>query len=202
MTSDSDEPDPLNPKNTNLLGAVGTGGVSLLLGKVEPYVCANCGGRVFRARGQVASPLAAAAPVQAMRMEETPSFGVFLAEVGAMKAAVTEALERSTGMDLRTSAELVDRAPGVVSGGLTEAAAESLKNELERAGAVALVEGLVEWSPPVTKPLEAIEDDDASSPEPDAASLASEIERLAALHERGVLTSEEFAAAKGRLLER
>lgn len=67
---------------------------------------------------------------------EKDSFNVVLKESGANKIQVIKAVREATGLGLKESKDLVDKAPQNVKEGLKKADAEELKKKLEEAGAV------------------------------------------------------------------
>ena len=71
----------------------------------------------------------AAAPVQT-------AFDVILKEAGGAKLAVVKLVKDLTGLGLKEAKDLVDGAPKEVKTGVTKEEAESLKKQLEEAGAV------------------------------------------------------------------
>ncbi len=89
-------------------------------------------------------PAAAAAPVmvagggaaggEAAAAEKT-SFDVILKSAGAAKLAVVKLVKDLTGLGLKEAKELVDAAPKAVKEGIAKDEAESLKKQLEEAGA-------------------------------------------------------------------
>ena len=86
---------------------------------------------------------AAAAPVMvaggagaaAEAPEEKTSFDVILKSAGAQKLAVVKLVKDLTGLGLKEAKELVDGAPKPLKEGVTKDEAESLKKQLEEAGA-------------------------------------------------------------------
>ena len=86
---------------------------------------------------------AAAAPVMSQGpgapVEEAPeektSFDVILKAAGGAKLAVVKLVKDLTGLGLKEAKELVDGAPKAVKEGVTKDEAESLKKQLEEAGA-------------------------------------------------------------------
>ena len=87
---------------------------------------------------------AAAAPVMmagggAVAADEAPeektSFDVILKAAGGAKLAVVKLVKDLTGLGLKEAKELVDGAPKAVKEGVTKDEAESLKKQLEEAGA-------------------------------------------------------------------
>jgi large subunit ribosomal protein L7/L12 len=73
-----------------------------------------------------------AAPVEAVQT----AFDVILKEPGGAKLAVVKLVKDLTGLGLKEAKELVDNAPREVKTGVTKEEAESLKKQLEDAGAV------------------------------------------------------------------
>src|ERR1700743_2729714 len=64
------------------------------------------------------------------------AFDVILKEAGGAKLAVVKLVKDLTGLGLKEAKELVDGAPKEVKTGVTKEEAESLKKQLEEAGAV------------------------------------------------------------------
>ena len=82
----------------------------------------------------VAGPAAGGdAPVAAA---EQTAFDVILKEAGGAKLAVVKLVKDLTGLGLKEAKDLVDGAPKEVKTGVDKAEAESLKKQLEEAGAV------------------------------------------------------------------
>ncbi|TAH04892.1 MAG: 50S ribosomal protein L7/L12 [Sphingobacteriales bacterium] len=69
-------------------------------------------------------------------VEEKTSFDVILKEAGGAKLAVVKLVKDLTGLGLKEAKDLVDGAPKEVKAGVTKDEAESLKKQLEEAGAV------------------------------------------------------------------
>ena len=67
--------------------------------------------------------------------EEKTSFDVILKAAGGAKLAVVKLVKDLTGLGLKEAKELVDGAPKAVKEGVTKDEAESLKKQLEEAGA-------------------------------------------------------------------
>ncbi len=89
-------------------------------------------------------PAAAAAPMAAAAAgggdgaaaeEEKTSFDVVLKAPGGAKLAVVKLVKELTGLGLKEAKELVDSAPKEVKQGVSKDEAESLKKQLEEAGA-------------------------------------------------------------------
>ena len=81
----------------------------------------------------VAGP--AAGGGEAAPAEEKTSFDVVLTEAGGAKLAVVKLVKDLTGLGLKEAKELVDGAPKAVKEGVSKEEAESLKTQLEEAGA-------------------------------------------------------------------
>jgi len=64
------------------------------------------------------------------------AFDVILKEAGGAKLAVVKLVKDLTGLGLKEAKDLVDQAPKEVKTGVTKEEAESLKKQLEEAGAV------------------------------------------------------------------
>ncbi|MEE9294447.1 MAG: 50S ribosomal protein L7/L12 [Phycisphaerae bacterium] len=67
--------------------------------------------------------------------EEQTSFDVILAAIGDKKIQVIKAVRAATGLGLKEAKGLVDQAPKAVKEGISKEDAESLKRDLEEAGA-------------------------------------------------------------------
>jgi large subunit ribosomal protein L7/L12 len=81
----------------------------------------------------VAAPGAAAAePAEA---EEKTSFDVMLTSAGAAKIGVIKVVRAVTGLGLKEAKDLVDGAPAAVKEGVNKEEADSIKAQLEEAGA-------------------------------------------------------------------
>ena len=88
--------------------------------------------------GISAAPVAvagAAAPAAAAAEEKT-EFDVVLKEAGAKKLDVIKAVREITGLGLKDAKDLVEGAPKVVKEAAPKDMAESIKKQLEDAGAV------------------------------------------------------------------
>lgn len=66
---------------------------------------------------------------------EQTTFDVILKEAGGAKLAVVKLVKDLTGLGLKEAKDLVDAAPKEVKTGVDKAEAESLKKQLEEAGA-------------------------------------------------------------------
>jgi len=90
-----------------------------------------------------AAPVAVAAPGAApaaagdgaAAAEEKDSFDVVLTAVGDKKIQVIKVVRAVTGLGLKEAKDLVDAAPGAVKEGAAKEEAESVKAQLEEAGA-------------------------------------------------------------------
>ena len=67
--------------------------------------------------------------------EEQTEFDVILKAPGGSKLAVVKLVKELTGLGLKEAKELVDGAPKAVKEGVSKEDAESLKSQLEEAGA-------------------------------------------------------------------
>jgi large subunit ribosomal protein L7/L12 len=67
------------------------------------------------------------------------AFDVILKEAGGAKLAVVKLVKDLTGLGLKEAKDLVDNAPKEVKTGVTKEEAESIKKQLQDAGAVAEV---------------------------------------------------------------
>ncbi len=83
----------------------------------------------------VAAPGAAAAGDGAAAEEEKTSFDVVLTGAGDKKIQVIKVVRAITGLGLKEAKDLVDGAPGTVKEGVNQEEADSLKAQLEEAGA-------------------------------------------------------------------
>jgi large subunit ribosomal protein L7/L12 len=88
-----------------------------------------------------AAPVAVAAPGGggaadgAAAAEEKTSFDVVLTSAGAQKIQVIKVVRAVTGLGLKEAKDLVDGAPNPVKEGVNEEEANSIKSQLEEAGA-------------------------------------------------------------------
>ena len=81
----------------------------------------------------VAAAGGGAAPAEAA--EEKTSFDVVLTEAGGQKIQVIKVVRAITGLGLKEAKDLVDSAPKPVKEGVTQDEANSIKSQLEEAGA-------------------------------------------------------------------
>ena len=89
-----------------------------------------------------AAPVAVAAPGGAAAggdgaaaAEEKTSFDVVLAEAGGQKIQVIKVVRAVTGLGLKEAKDLVDSAPKPVKEGVAQEEADTIKAQLEEAGA-------------------------------------------------------------------
>jgi len=84
----------------------------------------------------VAAPAAGGAGgAAAAAVEEKTEFDVILSEIGANKVNVIKAVREITGLGLKEAKDLVDSAPAAVKEGVNQEEADSVKAQLEEAGA-------------------------------------------------------------------
>ncbi|MDR1810480.1 MAG: 50S ribosomal protein L7/L12 [Prevotella sp.] len=84
-----------------------------------------------------AAAVAVAGPAVAAvaEVEEKTSFDVVLKAAGPNKLAVVKAVKELAGLGLKEAKDLVDAAPSTLKEGVTKDEADSLKKQLEEAGA-------------------------------------------------------------------
>ena len=87
-----------------------------------------------------AAPVAVAAPGgggggDGAAAEEKTSFDVVLAEAGGQKIQMIKVVRAVTGLGLKEAKDLVDGAPNPVKEGVAREEADSIKGQLEEAGA-------------------------------------------------------------------
>jgi large subunit ribosomal protein L7/L12 len=87
-----------------------------------------------------AAPVAVAAPGAAAggdgaAAEEKTAFDVVLTEAGGQKIQVIKVVRAVTGLGLKEAKDLVDSAPKPVKEGATQEEADTIKGQLEEAGA-------------------------------------------------------------------
>ncbi|HWQ22604.1 MAG TPA: 50S ribosomal protein L7/L12 [Gaiellaceae bacterium] len=83
----------------------------------------------------VAAAAPAAAGAEAAAEEEKDTFDVVLTAAGDKKIQVIKVVRAVTGLGLKEAKDLVDGAPGTVKEGASKEEAESIKAQLEEAGA-------------------------------------------------------------------
>jgi large subunit ribosomal protein L7/L12 len=88
--------------------------------------------------GVSAAAVAVAGPAaggEAAAAEEKTEFDVFMKSMGANKINVIKAIRTITGLGLKEAKAMVESAPVVVKEGATKDEAETVKKQLEEAGA-------------------------------------------------------------------
>ena len=83
----------------------------------------------------VAAPGAAAGGDGAAVEEEQSTFDVMLTEAGGQKIQVIKVVRALTGLGLKEAKDLVDGAPNPVKEGVAKEEADTIKGQLEEAGA-------------------------------------------------------------------
>ena len=83
----------------------------------------------------VAAPGAAAGGGDGAAAEEKTSFDVVLTAAGGQKIQVIKVVRAITGLGLKEAKDLVDSAPKAVKEGIAQDEADSIKGQLEEAGA-------------------------------------------------------------------
>ena len=82
-----------------------------------------------------AAVVAVAGPAAGAAEAEQTEFDVILKAAGAAKLGVVKAVKEATGLGLKESKDIVDKAPVAVKEKVSKAEAEALKAALEEAGA-------------------------------------------------------------------
>jgi large subunit ribosomal protein L7/L12 len=83
----------------------------------------------------VAAPGGGGGGAAAAEAEEKTAFDVVLASAGAQKIQVIKVVRAVTGLGLKEAKDLVDGAPANVKDGIAKEEADSIKAQLEEAGA-------------------------------------------------------------------
>jgi large subunit ribosomal protein L7/L12 len=83
----------------------------------------------------VAAPGAAAGGGDGAAAEEQSTFDVVLTEAGGQKIQVIKVVRAVTGLGLKEAKDLVDGAPSAVKEGVAKEEADTVKGQLEEAGA-------------------------------------------------------------------
>src|SRR5436190_9183665 len=83
----------------------------------------------------LAAPGAAAPGADGAAAEEKTAFDVVLTNAGQAKIGVIKVVRAVTGLGLKEAKELVDSAPKAVKEGVSQEEADSVKSQLEEAGA-------------------------------------------------------------------
>ena len=89
----------------------------------------------FGVDASAAVAVAGPAAGEAAAVEEKTEFDVVMTSFGANKVAVIKAVRAATGLGLKEAKEVVESAPKAIKEGVSKDEAESLKKELEEAGA-------------------------------------------------------------------
>lgn len=100
--------------------------------ELADYLKAEYGIEPAAAAVAVAGPAAGGAEAAG---EEQTEFDVILKSAGSSKLAVVKLVKELTGLGLKEAKEVVDSAPSPVKEGIAKDEAESLKAQLEEAGA-------------------------------------------------------------------
>jgi len=87
------------------------------------------------AAAAVAAAPAAAAGGEAAAAEEKTEFDVVLSSFGENKVAVIKVVRTLTGLGLKEAKDMVEGAPSTVKEGVSKDEAETVKKQLEEAGA-------------------------------------------------------------------
>jgi large subunit ribosomal protein L7/L12 len=82
-----------------------------------------------------AAPAAGAAAAEVAPAEEQTEFTATLVEIGPNKIPVIKVVRELTGLGLKEAKDLVDGAPNAVKEGVNKEEADSIKAQLEEAGA-------------------------------------------------------------------
>ena len=82
-----------------------------------------------------AAAVVVAGPAAGAAEAEQTEFDVILKSAGAAKLGVVKAVKEATGLGLKESKEIVDKAPVAVKEKVSKSEAEALKAALEEAGA-------------------------------------------------------------------
>jgi large subunit ribosomal protein L7/L12 len=82
-----------------------------------------------------AMPVAAAGAAPAAAVEEKTEFNVVMTGFGDKKVEVIKAIRTITGLGLKEAKDLVEAVPSPVKEGVSKADADSIKKQLEEAGA-------------------------------------------------------------------
>ena len=80
-------------------------------------------------------PAAAAVAVAAAPAAEKSTYDVVLTSAGQAKVGVIKVVKEITGLGLKEAKDLVDGAPKAIKEGVSKEEAESIKSQLEEAGA-------------------------------------------------------------------
>jgi len=91
------------------------------------------------AAAPVGGMMMAAAPAAVEEVEEQTEFNVILESFGEKKMDVLKVVRTITGLGLKETKELVESAPKAIKEGVGKEEAETIKKQLEEAGAKASV---------------------------------------------------------------
>jgi large subunit ribosomal protein L7/L12 len=91
------------------------------------------------AAAPVGGMMMAAAPAAVEEVEEQTEFDVILESFGEKKMDVLKVVRTITGLGLKETKELVESAPKAIKEGVGKEEAETIKKQLEEAGAKATV---------------------------------------------------------------
>src|SRR5438876_7692840 len=109
------------------------------LGKMSVLQLVELKNKIEEEWGITAAAPVAVAPAGggdgAAAAEEKTSFDVVLTEAGGQKIQVIKVVRAVTGLGLKEAKDLVDSAPKPVKEGVTQEEADSVKAQLEEAGA-------------------------------------------------------------------
>lgn len=89
----------------------------------------------FGVSAAAAAVAAAPAAAEAAAVEEQTEFNVMLKSAGSNKIAAIKAVRAITGLGLKEAKAMVESAPAAVKEGASKDEAESIKKQLEEAGA-------------------------------------------------------------------
>ncbi|MDA3779340.1 MAG: 50S ribosomal protein L7/L12 [Bacteroidales bacterium] len=82
-----------------------------------------------------AAAVAVAGPAAEEEVEEQTEFDVILNAAGGAKLQIVKLVKELTGLGLKEAKTVVDGVPNAIKEGVSKEEAESLKNQLEEAGA-------------------------------------------------------------------
>ena len=91
------------------------------------------------AAAPVAVAAAGGAAAAAAAVEEKTEFDVVMSSFGENKVAVIKVVRAVTGLGLKEAKDLVEGAPSTVKEGVSKDEAETIKKQLEEAGAAATI---------------------------------------------------------------
>jgi large subunit ribosomal protein L7/L12 len=94
---------------------------------------------VSAAAAAVAMPMAGGAAAGAAPVEEKTTFDVILSVAGDKKINVIKEIRAVTGLGLKEAKDFVEGAPKTIKEGVTKEEAETIKKQVETAGATVLI---------------------------------------------------------------